>query len=152
MSKFCYEVVQYLHFWKRNNFLLFSILSFKKIHTCNSHSCSRIKQSGPGVSGSVSSSSHNDHSQPAVDSTGSHLEENLAININFNSKQMQAEKTLPGSPTLMQEWEPGPRREAWGWYHNNHLSVAARTQSHTASNEGTTGPVELYQEQYFLQL
>lgn len=41
---------------------------------------------------------------------------------------MQTEKTLPGFPTFMQEWESGPGCGAWGWDCKNHLSEATQTQ------------------------
>lgn len=48
---------------------------------------------------------------------------------------MQAEKMLPGFATFMQEWEPGPGCGAWGWYHNNDLSEAIRTQGQAPGNK-----------------
>lgn len=49
---------------------------------------------------------------------------------------------LLGFAAFVQDWEPGPGWGPWGWYCNNDLSAAARTQGPTGSN--AEQPAELH--------
>ena len=55
---------------------------------------------------------------------------------------MQAGQMLLGFAAFVQDWEPGPGWGPWGWYCNNDLSAAARTQGPTGSN--AEQPAELH--------